>query len=424
MLAEKHLPPTLMEEADGIGRRVRRLQAVLNGMRAYTVQPALSFQSERLEEILHEAVDVAIESGADRSGKPSVEIRVPSSVVIEASRPRLVQALTNILVNAAEAYPEDAVLRPIEITAGIEDRLVRMTIRDFGCGMSEEDQRDSLTLFSTNKANGTGFGLPLAVKIVESEHGGRLSLESAKGQGTSVHILLPKHRGDATMKSRHRALIVEDEAETSFDLGEILKSLDCDSVPVTNAEHAMRELETGSFCLVLLDLEIKAEPDAIKGHVEYGKSLLRKIRHMNSEHIGLRFWLPVLVISGFARERDEALELMKDGATDVIQKPIDSHAVSQAIRKALVESGRETHDRCEDHPVVPRDNFKEKVVIAIPGDRSKRRTSVRLGSQSVTLTDSSLRVLLHLILGHLQNKRCIRRIWARTMTKASRESPS
>jgi CheY-like chemotaxis protein len=206
------------------------------------------------------------------------------------------------------------------------------------------------------------------------------------------------------MKSRHCALIVEDEAETAFDLREILKSLDCDSVPVTNAEDAMRELEKGSFCLVLLDLEIKGEPDAIKGHVEYGKSLLRKIRQMDSEHIGLRFWLPVLVISGFARERDEALQLMKDGATDVIQKSIDSQAVSQAIRKALAESGRETHDLCENHPVVHRDNFKEKVVIAIPGDQSKRRTTVRLGSQSVTLTDSSLRVLLHLVLGHLQNQ--------------------
>jgi signal transduction histidine kinase len=69
-----------------------------------------------------------------------------------------------------------------------------MTIRDSGCGMSEENLRDALTLFSTSKANGTGFGLPLAVKIVESEHGGRLSLESAKGRGTSVHIMLPKHR--------------------------------------------------------------------------------------------------------------------------------------------------------------------------------------------------------------------------------------
>ena len=43
------------------------------------------------------------------------------------------------------------------------------------------------------------------------------------------------------MKSHHCALIVEDDAETAFDLGQILKSLDCESVPVTNAEVAMRE---------------------------------------------------------------------------------------------------------------------------------------------------------------------------------------
>jgi CheY-like chemotaxis protein len=205
------------------------------------------------------------------------------------------------------------------------------------------------------------------------------------------------------MKSGHCALIVEDDAETALDLQQILNSLDCHSIPVTNVEDAIRELETRSFCLVLLDLEIKSEPDAIKGHVENGKALLRKIRHMHSEHNGLRFWLPVLVISGFARERDEALELMKDGATDVIQKP-DNHAISQAIRKAFAESRRETHDLCENHPVVPRDNFKEKVIIAISGERAKRRTTIRLGSQTVTLTDGSLCVLLHLVLGHLQNQ--------------------
>jgi CheY-like chemotaxis protein len=206
------------------------------------------------------------------------------------------------------------------------------------------------------------------------------------------------------MNSGHCALIVEDDAETALDLQQVLNSLDCYSVPVTNVEDARRELETRSFCLVLLDLEIKSEPDAIKGHVEYGKALLRKIRQMHIEHNGLRFWLPVLVISGFARERDEALELMRDGATDVIQKPIDSKAVSQAIRKALAESHRETHDLCENHPIVARDNFKEKVVVAISGERAKRRTTIRLGSQPVTLTDGSLRVLLHLVLGHLQNK--------------------
>ena len=72
------------------------------------------------------------------------------------------------------------------------------------------------------------------------------------------------------MKNGHCALIVEDDAETALDLQQILNSLDCYSVPVTNVEDARSELEARSFCLVLLDLEIKSEPDAIKGHVEYG----------------------------------------------------------------------------------------------------------------------------------------------------------
>ena len=126
--------------------------------------------------------------------EPSIEIRVPSSIIIEVSRSRLVQAFTNILVNAIESYQDVAPLKPVEVTVSIEERLVLITIKDSGCGMSAEAQRDALTLFSTSKPNGTGFGLPLAVKIVESEHGGRLTIESDKGRGTSVLILIPKHR--------------------------------------------------------------------------------------------------------------------------------------------------------------------------------------------------------------------------------------
>ena len=85
--------------------------------------------------------------------------------------------------------------------------------------MSAEAQRDALTLFPTSKPNGTGFGLPLAVKIVESEHGGRLSIESVKGRGTigSYHYSKTPTRG-SRMNKRHIALIVEDDKETAEDL--------------------------------------------------------------------------------------------------------------------------------------------------------------------------------------------------------------
>src|SRR5579875_1623344 len=206
------------------------------------------------------------------------------------------------------------------------------------------------------------------------------------------------------MIGSHLALIVEDDVETAEDLQEILKSLDCESVIVDNKEDALGEFQKRPFCLLLLDLQIKGAPDAIKAHVEHGKSLLRKIREKHSEHNGNPFSLPILVISGFAREVNEAVELMKDNASDIIQEPFDSQAVSAAIRKALLTSGRQTHALCKDLPIAPRDNFNEEVLITVPGDRDKRRTAVRLGSQPVTLTDSSLRVFLHLIVAHLEGK--------------------
>jgi len=184
----------LAGEAGRIGRRVTHLRSVLDAMRAYTAQPSLTFKTEDLREVVQEAAGLALESNGDKSSRPSIEIKVPSSVLVTVSRARLVQALTNVLLNAIESYRDVDLLRPIQVWADAQDGLVTIKVEDSGCGMSAEAQRDALTLFATSKPNGTGFGLPLAVKIVESEHGGRLSIESVKGRGTIVHIIIPEHR--------------------------------------------------------------------------------------------------------------------------------------------------------------------------------------------------------------------------------------
>lgn len=199
------------------------------------------------------------------------------------------------------------------------------------------------------------------------------------------------------MKERHIALIVEDDRETAEDLREILRSIDCDTEVVDNAEDAILALQKTPFCLVLLDLQIKDTSDSIKGHVEHGKALLRKIRERHAEHSGLSFWLPVLIVSGFAREVNEAVEIMKDRASDVIQKPFESRQVSEAIRQALKVSGREKHERCHEPPPTQRPNLKDGVVIAIPGDRIRHRTRITIASTPVNLTDASLKILLHLM---------------------------
>ena len=86
------------------------------------------------------------------------------------------------------------------------------------------------------------------------------------------------------MNNRHSALIVEDDRATSDELVEIVRSIDCTSVVVDNSEDALLKFQDQSFCFVLLDLQIKGSADAIKGHIEHGKALLRKLRQKHGEH--------------------------------------------------------------------------------------------------------------------------------------------
>jgi signal transduction histidine kinase len=182
----------LHEEAVRIGQRVTQLRAVLNSMRAYTEQPSLQFTPEVLRQLFEEAA--ALTRTAGRNGGPSIDIQVPPDMIVEVSRTRLIQALTNLLENAIESYDGLELQKPIKVRADAQEGCVTLSIEDSGCGMSPEVLADSVALFATSKPNGTGFGLPLAVKIVESEHGGRVELQSRQGHGTTVRITLRTHR--------------------------------------------------------------------------------------------------------------------------------------------------------------------------------------------------------------------------------------
>lgn len=184
----------LAKEAARIGSRVTHLRAVLDGMRAYTAQPTLIFATESLRDIIEEAALSVRESSSIGARQPPIDIDVDGAIVAEVARVRLAQALTNVLRNAVESYQGLENRKAIVVRGeAVEERIV-ITVEDFGCGISKEDLADAASLFATNKENGTGFGLPLAIKIVESEHRGRLSLDSSKGRGTVVRVVIPSHR--------------------------------------------------------------------------------------------------------------------------------------------------------------------------------------------------------------------------------------
>jgi nitrogen-specific signal transduction histidine kinase len=122
---------------------------------------------------------------------------------IRADADQLEQVFLNFFLNAM-----DAMNRGGELTVGTEIRaanewvtaisgtngksreVLRVTIRDDGEGIRNEDIPHVFDPFFTTKDYGTGLGLSVVHGIIQ-EHGGQIEVESELSKGTSFHILLP-----------------------------------------------------------------------------------------------------------------------------------------------------------------------------------------------------------------------------------------
>jgi signal transduction histidine kinase len=171
---------------------VRLITEFLDNLRAFTAETTAEFTVESLLPIIGEAVELALSQVEHPA--PGIDVRqaVDESLKLEANRSGLLQAVINIIVNAVEACASQTGRGELTISAEQQaDTQIRITIADNGCGMSEEALRDCVLLYSSGKPSGTGFGLPLAKKIIEIHHRGALSIESRTGVGTIATVVLP-----------------------------------------------------------------------------------------------------------------------------------------------------------------------------------------------------------------------------------------
>ncbi len=149
------------------------------------------YQDTNITEILQSVMDI-FNMVADLKNI-KIELDAPERMMASADIDMVKTVVRNLLSNAIKFSREDS---QIVISAKEEDGMAVISVKDSGCGISEEDQAKLLhtdthfSTFGTNNEEGSGLGLLLCQDFVEKNNG-KLWFTSKKGEGSTFSFSIP-----------------------------------------------------------------------------------------------------------------------------------------------------------------------------------------------------------------------------------------
>ena len=207
LTAIKGFVETLMQAAEDpeerrrflsiIQRHVNRLNDILDDLLALArleqrgEGATVRFESTPLRGVLETAAQL-VQWKADLRGV-RLELDCPLDIIVKVDVTLLEQALINLMDNAVKYSPEK---EAVQVAALQSDGEVQIWVRDHGPGIPQKYQPRIFERFfrvdkaRSRKLGGTGLGLAI-VKHICQVHGGRVSVESSSGRGSTFTIHLP-----------------------------------------------------------------------------------------------------------------------------------------------------------------------------------------------------------------------------------------
>ncbi|HCM9438811.1 response regulator [Enterobacter hormaechei] len=249
---------------------------------------------------------------------------------------QLENAIINLVMNARDAMEgQNGVIKirtwnqRVTRSDGRRQDMVALEVIDHGCGMSQEVKSQVFEPFFTTKQTGSGLGLSMVYGFVR-QSGGRVEIESAPGQGTTVRLQLPRSTlpafsNDAALattaptESELLVLVLEDEAGVRQTLCEQLHQLGYLTLEAENGEQALNMLDASpDIGMFISDLML---PGGLSGAEVIG--------HVRSHYPQL----PVLLISGQDLRPAHNPQLPD---VQLLRKPFTRAQLAQALRKVMV----------------------------------------------------------------------------------------
>jgi PAS domain S-box-containing protein len=261
---------------------------------------------------------------------------------------QLESAILNLAINARDAMPEGGKLTIETANSHLDDayaaasrdvtpgQYVAICITDTGTGMTPDVISRAFEPFFTTKplGQGTGLGLSMVYGFTKQSEG-HLKIYSEVGQGTTVKIYLPRHRGEAVVDEAQEdaaeapragpgetVLVVEDEPVIRDLIVEVLQDLGYRALEASDGPSGLRILQSRRrIDLLVTDVGLPGLN---------GRQLADQARERRPD-------LKVLFITGYAENATLANGFLDPGM-EMITKPFAVDALATKI-KAMIRGG-------------------------------------------------------------------------------------
>jgi signal transduction histidine kinase len=173
-----------------------RIQLFLEAGRRYVQQQAINIVFPIAPEINHATT---IFQAKAQTARVRILLKIEPNTRLHGDPLKFYQIISNLLSNALDSYQDledtpSSPARQIIISAHATTTLITISVQDWGRGVQHSDLDQIFEPFFTTKRAGKGLGIGLAItkEIVEEEFGGRISVESQPGKGTTFTVELPQ----------------------------------------------------------------------------------------------------------------------------------------------------------------------------------------------------------------------------------------
>ena len=168
---------------------LQRVERSVSHLLEYAKEEDYSFDNVNLASI----IDAALTQMRSKVESKNVSIsrNYIDAPTVRADADKLRQVFTNVIDNAIDAMEANTGERHLDLTIrSTVPGMATVAIRDNGCGIPEDKLAKIFNPFYTTKQTGTGLGMGIAKKVVDS-HRGRIDVNSRVGEGTELSISIP-----------------------------------------------------------------------------------------------------------------------------------------------------------------------------------------------------------------------------------------